>query len=134
MAEHDEQAAFWNFVQAKQLDQKYPVYAVPNQRRPETVGRMKKEGMVAGALDFNVDVARQGYHGLRIEFKWGPNTLSPEQQEMARKLMEQRYLASVCYDADEGIAELTWYLELNEFQQFKNARQRRQRRDERRGK
>jgi hypothetical protein len=44
------------------------LYAVPNGgfRHKAVAGKMKAQGVRAGVLDFNLDVARGGYHGLRI--------------------------------------------------------------------
>ena len=47
------------------------LYAVPNGgfRHKSVAGRMKAQGARAGVPDFNLDVARGPYHGLRIELK-----------------------------------------------------------------
>lgn len=129
--EIDEQAAFWEFVVRKGLSARYPIYPVQNER-PDVrqLGRLKKAGLVKGALDMNVDVARRGSHGLRIEFKYGYNKLSDEQVEMSEKLGREGFAVAVCYSAAEAIAELCWYLELSEFEQLKDARNRRLEREE----
>ena len=130
--EIDEQAAFWDFVLLKGLQKTHPIYPVQNER-PDVrqLGRLKKAGLVKGALDMNIDVARRGFHGLRLEFKYGYNKLSDEQVEMAGRLEREGYSVAVCYSASEAIAELCWYLSLGEFKEFETARAQRIEREKR---
>jgi len=47
------------------------LYAVPNggYRTAATAGRLRGEGVKAGVFDVSLDVARHGFHGLRLELK-----------------------------------------------------------------
>lgn len=126
MAETHEQQAFFDFVERKGLRNDFVIAACPNQRHAHiaTGRRFKREGVLAGMPDVLVLCSRHGYLSLFIEFKFGNNTLSEAQTSVA-KLLEKaggRYV--VVYDADEGIAELTWYLGLEEEKQFRPARAR----------
>lgn len=74
------------------------IYAVPNQGVGGKKGMMhtqlmRAEGLSKGALDINVDVARKGFHGMRIELKYGDNVPSPQQIKAAERHTEQGYLA-----------------------------------------
>lgn len=126
MSEHDEQVAFFDFVEGKGLRKEFVIAACPNQRHAHiaTGRRFKREGVLAGMPDVSVVAARHGYISLFLEFKFGANTLSPAQVGVARLLEAAGARYTVVYDADEGIAELTWYLGLEEAKQFQAARTR----------
>ena len=72
---------------------------------------MKAEGLKAGVPDLCLPVARQGYHGLYIEMKYGRNKPTAKQKWWLEKLAEQGYKTIVCWGADEAIAVLEDYLE-----------------------
>lgn len=61
-------------------------------------GKAKAAGLLTGALDLNLPVARGGYFGLRLELKYGKNKLTPEQQWHTRRLTEEGWLAIVCWN------------------------------------
>lgn len=96
------------------------VYAVPNggHRSKAVAAKLKAQGVKAGALDLNLDVARRGYHGLRIELKRPANkllghragTLSEEQKERIADLTADGYLAVVCYGWEHARDTLVEYL------------------------
>ena len=73
---------------------KYPglemLYAIPNggYRNKITAARLKREGVKAGVLDINLDVAGHGYHGLRIEMKSKKGYLTKAQGERIKKNSE----------------------------------------------
>lgn len=61
-------------------------------------GKAKAAGMLTGALDLNLPVARGGYFGLRIEMKWKTGRMSDEQKWHARRLTEEGWLTVTCWD------------------------------------
>jgi hypothetical protein len=61
-------------------------------------GKAKAAGMLTGALDLNLPVARGGYFGLRIEMKYQRNKMTPEQEWHARRLTEEGWLAITCWN------------------------------------
>ena len=65
---------------------------------------LKRQGVVPGILDLALDVARGGYHGLRIELKRpGGKCLPPskEQADYIAFLTEQGYCARISNDFQE---------------------------------
>lgn len=61
-------------------------------------GKAKAAGMLTGALDLNLPVARGGYFGLRIEMKYGRNTMTEEQKWHSRRLTEEGWLCVTCWN------------------------------------
>jgi hypothetical protein len=89
------------------------LYAIPNGgfRHKAVAGKMKAQGVRAGVLDFNLDVARGGYHGLRIELKRRVGgTVSLAQKAWIVELTHQGYLAVVCRGWEEARDRLVGYL------------------------
>lgn len=85
------------------------LYHVPNEgkRTRATGARMRAEGLRAGVPDVNLDVARGGYHGLRIEFKRRRGgRVSPEQRDWLDALRAQGYAAVVAHGWEEA-ADMT---------------------------
>lgn len=72
--------------------------------------RMKKEGVTAGVLDTFLSVPRNGFHGMYIEFKWGKNTLTTEQEQFRNQVREQGYATAVVYSFDEFKETIEKYL------------------------
>lgn len=121
--EHAEQSAviswwYW-YAKAKQLDHRLLV-AIPNGQallkfadNPNAfIGYLKAEGMRVGMLDLVLFVARGKCHGMVIEMKRRTKgVVSDEQQEILMLLIEQSYMARVCYGADEAIAAIKDYME-----------------------
>lgn len=61
-------------------------------------GKAKAAGMLTGALDLNLPVARCGYFGCRIEMKYGRNGMTDEQKWHARRLTEEGWLTVTCWN------------------------------------
>lgn len=72
--------------------------------------RALRKGLSPGYPDLLLDVARHGYHGLRIELKRKGGRLSAAQTAWIERLREQGYRAVVCVGAKAAIMELVWYL------------------------
>lgn len=82
------------------------------QRYSKEAERLKAEGLRPGIPDLFLPAARQHYHGLYIEMKFGDNTTSPDQDEVIEYLRRAGYKVEVCYSADEAIQALEDYLGL----------------------
>ncbi len=117
--EHAEQVAFFQRVDTSPFTKHLPIYAVPNaggytgnfKSNVVRAVRMKQEGVRRGPPDINVDVARQGYHGLRIEMKrQRGGSLSPDQKAWHILLREHGYHVAVCYGAEPAWNTLLSYL------------------------
>ncbi len=106
------------FEWAQMQSGKYPelklMYHVPNEgKRSASYGaRLKRSGMKTGVSDICLPVSRGGYHGLYIELKVNKNKPTKEQREFTELMLEQEYLACVCYGADEATSMIKKYLSL----------------------
>lgn len=108
---------------------KYPelawLYAVPNGglRSKAVAGKLKAQGVKSGVPDIQLDVARKGFHGLRIELKVpevkavpnitkrkAPGRTSPEQDAWLEQLRVQGYKAEVARGWVEAMEILVDYL------------------------
>lgn len=117
--EHTEQVRFFELVDL--YASKHPelelVFAVPNggHRNKTVAAKLKAEGVRAGYPDIACDVARHGYHGLRIELKRsdGGKGLSKEQAGWFTALSEQGYLCHMACGCQGAWDVLCWYLGLD---------------------
>lgn len=114
----------WFKLQYPQLEKMF--YAIPNggsrskkavtNKAGKTVyvslegKRMKAEGVKAGVSDTFLSVPRKGFHGLYIEFKWGKNTLSAEQEAFILIAKQFGYATAVVYSFDEFVKTVNKYL------------------------
>lgn len=111
--EADEQMAVIAWCRA----QGYPydrIYAIENERKtltPQQAGRRAKMGVRAGVCDLALDVAKGGYHGLKIEMKSAKGRVSDLQQMYIDEVRREGYAAVVCHSADEAIKVLRDYCE-----------------------
>lgn len=90
------------------------VIHIPNEgKRSRRYGRTLKElGMLAGASDLFIALAKKEYHGAWIEIKSKQGILSPLQKQFLEKMNQQGYFTAVCYSLDEIISILNWYIDL----------------------
>ena len=115
MTEHDEQVTL--FTLAALHETQYPelawLHAIPNGglRNPRVAIKLKAEGVKAGVWDVFLPVARQGYHGLYIEMKYGKNKLTPSQREFQEFIDRQGYAFVVCYNGETAYHLVVKYLE-----------------------
>jgi hypothetical protein len=90
--------------------------AVPNGggRSAAQAGRFKAQGVRRGYPDLILDVARGGWHGLRLEFKPtdGPKP-RPEQTGWLEELGAQGYCAASARGVDAAFALLLRYVQLS---------------------
>lgn len=102
--------------------ERYPEYAallihIPNggSRKNKFEGwRLKRQGVRKGVSDLLLPVARNGYHGLWIEFKAAPPNDSPvtdEQVDWLEMMTEQGYKAELCKGVVEALRVIDKYLE-----------------------
>jgi hypothetical protein len=114
--EHDTQCAFMDwwayFSKIVKLDERL-MYAVPNAGAGASkgqAGKMKAEGVRPGIPDVNLDVPRNGSHGLRLEFKRRGRKPEPHQLEMADLLRAQGFQVFFVYSLDEAMRVVMAYL------------------------
>jgi hypothetical protein len=114
--EHQEQCAL--FAWSRLHVAKYPdlawLYAVPNGARTSmsTAKKLKAEGLRKGYPDIGLDVARGGYHGLRIELKrLRKSETSKEQRMWHDRLGQQGYYVVNAKGWQVAAAALTDYLQ-----------------------
>lgn len=88
------------------------MYHVPNEgkRQQGTGAILKAAGMKKGVPDIVLPVARQGYHGLYIELKFGDGKPTKEQKVFLEKLQEEGYRAAVAYGFEEAREIIRHYL------------------------
>lgn len=88
------------------------IYAVPNggSRNIIEAANLKKQGVLAGVFDINVDKARHGYHGLKIEMKRPGGKLTPAQKAYKAKCDAEGYLTAVLDTFDDFMKLINWYL------------------------
>lgn len=112
--EHDEQVALfeWAGLAVATMKELALLYAVPNggHRHIVVAANMKKEGVKAGMPDVNLDVARRGYHGLRIEMKLKGRPLSDAQDEKRVLLEREGFFFKRANTSGEAIDTIKWYL------------------------
>lgn len=83
-------------------------------RRDAREGKHFKEmGVKAGYPDLTIDIAKGGYHGMRIELKRGNNDKeSDKQKERIALLIEEGYHAVFCKGVDAAIKATQDYMKL----------------------
>lgn len=88
------------------------MYHVPNEgkRQQGTGAILKAAGMKKGVPDIVLPVARQGYHGLYIELKFGSGKPTKEQKAFMKQLNEEGYLTAVAYGFEEAREIIRHYL------------------------
>lgn len=95
----------------------YPVLqelllSIPNSgiRSAKNASRMKAEGMVTGAPDLMLAVARNNYYGMFIEMKSDRGRLTKEQEAMLVRLKYQGYRIEVCNSLEMFQSIINTYL------------------------
>jgi hypothetical protein len=120
-----QQEAF-HWMREHHPEEELSMYAIPNGglRTKSTAQTLKNTGTKAGYPDVGLDLARKGYHGLRIElkiiggtyehqskqYKQRPGTVKPEQKEWHARLTENGYLVVVAWGLQQFIDAVTEYL------------------------
>lgn len=91
----------------------YYLHHSPNggYRNQIEASNFKKMGVQAGYPDLLMDIARNGYHGLRIELKRSPKEkLTKNQEERLAVLREEGYCAEVCTGVHDAIETIKNYM------------------------
>ena len=88
-----------------------PIVHIPNEgkRSVSYAAQMKRAGLRKGFPDLFVPLAREGYHGLFIELKYGRGKTSPDQEEWLEFLNANSYRAVVCRGFEEAAREICRY-------------------------
>lgn len=114
--EHDMQVSFFEwwgyFSNIVKIDHRL-MYAVPNAGAGASkgqAGKMKAEGVKPGIPDVNLDVPRNGFHGLRIEFKRRGVPAKPHQLEVIDLMRGQGYDVQIVRSVDEAMRVVMAYL------------------------
>lgn len=89
------------------------LYAVPNGGRRDKItgAKLRAEGVVAGVSDLNLDIARHGYHGLRIELKTRTGRQSQRQRWWQTLVEAQGYKYIIVRDVLDFIDQINSYLQ-----------------------
>lgn len=103
LSEHQIQAQYFDLVRLHMPGTKL-IYAVPNGANKSPAARMKfkREGLTPGVPDVNIDIPRDIYHGMRIEFKSATGVCSDDQKDAHRQLLDAGYCVAVYRDAVEA--------------------------------
>lgn len=116
MSEFNEQCALFVWSRNPAVRSKYPgidlLEASLNgvHLSKSQAGKAWAAGMLRGALDLNLPVARGKYHGLRIEMKWGKNQMSTDQKWYAGRLVDEGWCVVTCWDWDSARRTIVGYL------------------------
>lgn len=99
MSEHQEQAAFFAWLERQKIEGTDLAFATPNggKRNLFEAVKLKAEGVKAGVPDVQWPVARGGYIGLAIEFKYKDGNPSKEQRERIDRLQREGWCVAVCW-------------------------------------
>ena len=86
--------------------------SVPNggARNAITGAIIKKEGAVRGVADLELNIAKGGWHGLKIEMKTAKGRHSPYQKQWQKDIEAEGYLYAIVRSVDEFIQLITWYI------------------------
>lgn len=87
-------------------------FAIPNggSRNKLEAKNLKLQGVVPGVVDTYLAVPRKGYHGMYIEFKYGKNDLSEDQEDFLKQVSEQGYATATVWTFDEFLRVIQNYL------------------------
>ena len=115
-SEHSEQVALFNWAkwQARTLPELHLLFAIPNGglRHIRVAKRLKAEGVKSGVPDVFLPVAKNGFHGLWIEMKYGKNKVTDNQDWWLKELKSEGYECAVCYGYEPAKSVILDYLEM----------------------
>lgn len=100
MSEHLMQSAFFDWLAKQKLEGVELCHAVPNggARHPAVAAKLKKEGVKPGVPDVLWPVARGGYIGLAVEFKFGGGNPTKEQRDRITDMQLEGWMVVICWD------------------------------------
>lgn len=91
------------------------LFHVPNggSRNKQEAVKFKQMGVKAGVSDLCLPYPKGIYCGLFIEMKYGNNRQQDTQKEFLADMAAAGHFVATCYSAEEAIAVITEYLNLN---------------------
>lgn len=106
------QVACYNWFNLQYPKYRGLLYHVANgePRDKATARKLKAAGVVPGVADLSLDIARGGYHGLKVELKTAKGKQSPVQRDWQRLIAAQGYLYIICRSLEQFQKEVTGYL------------------------
>lgn len=109
---HMQCVRYWQTLFRPNQDEYYLFYKVHNEgkKSKHQAAKDKAMGIIAGAPDMNLDLARHGYHGLRIEIKAANGKQSKKQHIFQNALERNGYLYKVVRTFEEFTALIDWYV------------------------
>ena len=112
--EHRIQVACFNWFNVQYPKLRGLLYHVANGgwRNKVVAAKLKAGGVVPGVADLILDIARGGYHGLRIELKTAKGKQSPVQRDWQRLEEAHGYKYIICRSLEEFQGEVSAYLVL----------------------
>ena len=115
--EHYDQVRVLDWLERNMKDVYRYTHATPNGglRSKITAIKMVAEGQKKGYPDLSIDLARGGYHGLRIEMKHGFNRLTTEQIDWMSRLSDAGYYCFEARSPEEAIEAIKEYVSLDEW-------------------
>jgi len=121
--EHKHQCALFEWARLNQglWPELRWMHTVPNggARHPAVAAKMKKEGQKSGVVDIFLDVPRAGFHGLRIELKYGKGTPTDNQERWIEHYRRSGYYADVFWSWEDAAAAIKKYLAGQQTQEWK---------------
>jgi len=111
MSEHAHQVAFFQWASHQRFPGIELLHATPNGglRHQAVAGKLKAEGVKAGMPDVSWPVARGGFIGLAIEFKFADGNPSKEQRARIDQLQREGWLVAVCWSWEAAARMLAGY-------------------------
>lgn len=84
---------------------------LPNEgKRTNKYGHhLKQMGMMPGASDIFIALARHGYHGAWIEIKSEDGKLTKAQDKFLKIMNKNGFYTHICRSIKDGIDIITWY-------------------------
>ena len=94
-------------------EDRYLLYHIPNQgkRSLAYTVKLKRMGLVTGMPDTHIAIAKKGYSGLFIEFKFGKGKKTRHQEAVQERLVLSGYRVETCYTFEEFKKIVEEYLE-----------------------
>jgi len=119
---HQEALFSWAAYQQGRMPELEYLHHVPNggSRNTLEAANLKRQGVKAGVPDLCLPVARNGFHGLYIEMKYGKNKTTENQKEWLEELTAQGYFTAVCYGAEEAERIIARYLQFPGYPAIEN--------------
>lgn len=85
-----------------------PFIHIPNEglRSKITGALLKRMGLCPGASDIFIPRAKNDFHGLFMELKYGENKLTPAQIKFIQMVEKEGYKSMVCWSAVDAINKI----------------------------